>query len=393
MGRTAFLGRQAVLDNLLRIRQVDKLGQPFLLVGPEGSGKENTALEFARLLNCSQPETCGPARLCESCVKALGFQHPDIRWIGPAPAALKEGEVRELLDAKIANPFYQPPYASTSFVSIGDPENPGPLSVRSIIHFLRRRAFQSPYKVAIVADGHRMNAAAANAFLKTLEEPPPDTVIFVLTPGTEGMLPTILSRCQKVRFEPWPEQELAGILRDLTEASSEEVAQAVRVSDGNARRALELLEPEAGLVMQWAGQLFDWIHRGDRAMVSIAADEVHRGLLGHQVLPPDAPAKMGELKDTPSRRNRALQLCELLNLHYSDTVGVRETGDSWRHRLPAVARLTGGVAPTRNTVTLLKDMEMIDAARLDIDRNINIGLALAVLFEGLITHAQRDQTR
>ena len=116
--------------------------------------------------------------------------------------------MRDLLENKIANPFHQDPAAATAQVRIGDPENPEPMTIRSLIHFLRRRAFQSPYKVAVVADGHRLNTAAANAFLKTLEEPPPDTVIFLLTTGTEGMLPTILSRCQKIRFEPWTEEEL-----------------------------------------------------------------------------------------------------------------------------------------------------------------------------------------
>jgi DNA polymerase III delta prime subunit len=393
VGRTAFPGRQAVLDKLLQIRQSDKLGQPFLLVGPEGSGKENTALEFARLLNCAAPDTCGPGRLCESCVKTLGFQHPDIRWIGPAPAAIKEAEVRDLFDAKIANPFFQPPYAATSFVSIGDPEHPGDLSIRSIIHFLRRRAFQSPYKVAVVADGHRMNAAAANAFLKTLEEPPPATVIFVLCTGTEGILPTILSRCQKIRFDPWPEAELITLLGTMTDQPEEAVSQAVRVSDGNARRALELLKPETGMVLDWAAQVFGWIQEQRHALAGIAADEIHRGLLGHAVLPEGAGPKTGELKDTASRRNRAIQLCELLNLHYSDTMGLIEAGDQWPCRLPAMARVTGQAARQRQTATLLKDMESIDAARGDIDRNLNIGLVLAVLFEELIENVRRDQIR
>ncbi len=393
MGRTAFLGRQAILDKLQKSRQAGKLGQPFLLVGPEGSGKENTALEFARLLNCAQPGSCGPDRLCESCVKALSFQHPDIRWIGPAPAAIKEAEVRDLLEAKMANPFFQPAFAASSFVSIGDPENPGPLSIRSIIHFLRRRAFQSPWKVAVVADGHRLNQAAANAFLKTLEEPPPDTVIFLLTTGTEGMLPTILSRCQKIRFEPWPEEELAAIMAQISGAGAEAITQAVRVADGNARRALALLEPEAGLLLEWAGRIFQFISRGERAQAAIAADELHRGLLGHCVLPEGMSAKSVELKDTPARRDRAIRLCELLNLHYSDTVGAREMGDSWHARLPGAAGLVRQAAAGRRTETLLKDMAMIDASRQDIDRNINIGLALAVLFEGLIEHAEQDQPR
>lgn len=393
MGRSAFLGRQAVIDKLQKIRQAGKLGQPFLLVGPEGSGKENTALEFARLLNCAAPETCGPGQLCESCVKTLSFQHPDIRWIGPAPAAIKETEIRELLDAKIANPFFQAPFASTSFVSIGDPEHPGELSLRSIIHFLRRRAFQSPYKVAVVADGHRMNQAAANAFLKTLEEPPPNTVIFLLTSGTEGMLPTILSRCQKIRFDPWPEDELETILGQITTEDPERICRVVRVSDGNARRALGLLEPEAEILMDWASLLYQWINEGNRAMTAIAADEIHRGSMGHAVLPDGISPKSVEARDTSLRRARAIQLCELLNLHYSDTVGVLEVGDQWHYRLPGSVELVNRVARSRRTETLLEDMSLLEAGRQDIDRNINIGLAMAVLFEGLIDHAERDKSR
>jgi hypothetical protein len=68
-------------------------------------------------------------------------------------------------------------------------------------------------------------------------------------------------------------------------------------------------------------------------------------------------------------------------------------GASWHARLPGAAGLVRQAAAGRRTETLLKDMAMIDASRQDIDRNINIGLALAVLFEGLIEHAEQDQPR
>jgi DNA polymerase III delta prime subunit len=390
LGRSHFLGRPAVLDKLQKVREAGKLGQPFLLVGPEGSGKENTALEFARLLNCSSPATCGPERLCESCVKALGFQHPDIRWVGPAPASLDDAGVRSLLEDKIANPFHQDPAAATSQVRIGDPENPEPMTIRSLIHFLRRRAFQSPFKVAVVADGHRMNQSAANAFLKTLEEPPPNTVIFLLTTGTEGMLPTILSRCQKIRFEPWPEDELAGLLKDIGGADEKQAAEAARTAEGNARRGLALLGEKSRLMLDWAGYLFEGIHRGDRAMAAIAADELHRGLMSHLCVSAEG-AKKAAADSGPLRRDRAIQLCELLNLHYSDALLQLELGEDRRPRLPASAEMTAGVSGTRSTRSLLEDMGRIEASRLEIDRNINIGLATAVLFEGLIDHAERDK--
>jgi DNA polymerase III delta prime subunit len=391
LGRTSFRGRPAVLDRLRQAAEAGRLGQPFLLVGPEGSGKENTALEFARRLNCVDPSACGSPALCESCVKVLSFQHPDIRWIGPAPASLTEDGVRALVEQKISNPFYQDPAAATAQVRIGDAENPEPMTIRWLIRFLRRRAYQGAYKVAVIADAHRLNTAAANAFLKTLEEPPPDTVIFLLTTGTEGMLPTILSRCQKIRFDPWAEDELAGLLMDIGGAGRDEALRTARLADGNARRGLALLGEEAKAVIAWAGRLFGWIHDRDRARAGIAADELHAGRMSHACLPEGAGAKAFEAKEPALRRDRCIQLCELLNLFYSDTVNCRELGDAWRPRLMGYRDLVGAIAPLRRTETLLVDIAAIEATRQEIDSNINIGLAMAVLFEGLIEHVGNDQ--
>lgn len=392
MLKTNFPGRPVVLDRLQGLQAAGKLGQPILLLGPVGCGKENSALEFARLLNCSAPETCRPDGLCESCVKTLSFQHPDIRWIGPAPATAQDDEIRKLLAAKIANPFYQPSWAASSFVGIGDPEQPGPLTIRSLSHFLRRHAFQAPFKVAIVADAQRMNPAAANAFLKTLEEPPPRSVIFLLATGTEGMLPTILSRCLKIHCEPWSEGELATVLQELTDVTPAEAAQAARMSAGDARRAMAMLEPEAQALFDWAGNLFAWVHAGNRAQAAITADELHRGVLSHLAVAEGKRAS-GEAKDASARRFRAIGLCELLNLHYSEALACRVFGDTWHPRLEAARAGIVAAVAGRRTETLLQDIEAIDSTRRQVDQNINIGLAMAVLFEGLIDNARRDQAR
>jgi len=393
VGRNSFLGRAAIIEKLNKIKEAGKLGQPFLLVGPEGSGKENTALEFARQLNCADPAGCTPDSRCESCVKTLTFQHPDIRWVGPATAKVDDKLVRELLDKKIANPFHQSPWSASSFVSIGDPENPGPMSIRSLIYFLRRRAFQSPFKVAIVSDGQRMNNSAANAFLKTLEEPPSDSVIFLLATGTETMLPTILSRCQKIRFDPWPIDELAVLVEDITGTDPDTALSAARTAGGNARRAISLLDPASRIMTGWATLIFKWIHEGNRAMPGIAADEIHRGLLCHALDESGIKKKKKFPKESTDRRNRAIQLCELLNLHYSDTVSCGVMGESWEPKLMEAAGLVADVSSRRDPQGLLQDMAAIDDARGQIDRNINIGLSMAVLFEGLIDHAEQSQRR
>lgn len=391
MTANVFHGREAVLARLERIHAAGKLGQPLLFAGAEGTGKEATALEFARRLNCADPQACTPARRCESCVKTLSFQHPDIRWIGAAPATATDDDVRALFEAKIADPLHQSAWAATSNVAIGDPEHPGALTVRALIQFLRRRAYQGPWKVAIIADSQRLNSAAANAFLKSLEEPPPQTVIMLLTTGTEGMLPTILSRCQKVHFEPWPADELARLLADVAGVGPEAGRAAARAADGNARRAAALLKPGAQLVTDWATLLFAAIGRTDRAVAALSADDLHRGVAPAPCLPPDLSAKQAEAKDPSERRERAILLCESLNLLYSDAVGCREGGPGWQPRLEQAADVVREAAQRRRTRTLLEDLATIDATRGDIDRNLNIGLVMAVLFEGLIAHAERDQ--
>jgi len=388
-----FPGRDHVLDRLDRIRRADKLGQPFLFVGDEGTGKEATALEFARRLNCAAPDSCAPGRRCESCVKALTFQHPDIRWLGPAPATVGEDEVRELLVAKSRQPFHPSPWNAASFLSIGDPDHPGPLTIRALIRFLRRRAFQSPWKVAVVADAQRLNPAAANAFLKTLEEPPPRTVIMLLTTGTAGMLPTILSRCQTQRFAPWPTGEMATLLGEITEAEPGALEQAARAADGSVRRALALLEPETNLLLAWATHTFTALHAGDRAAGALLADDLHRGAVPAELVPPDASARRLEAKEPAQRRTRAIRLCELLNILYSDAVACREMGDAWRARLPGAADEVAAAAARRRTSSLLLDLAAVESARLDLVRNLNVGLVMAVLCEELIDHVQRDQRR
>lgn len=405
--------RPPYLQMLLRLDEQGRLAQPLLLVGPEGAGKEATALEFARLLNCAARATCGPQDPCPSCLKAATFQHPDICWIGPAPASFDEDDVQKLFAQKQEDPFWAPPFATNCFVGIGESENPGPLTVRNAIRFLQSRAFQGRVKVVIAADSQRLNAAAANAFLKTLEEPPAGTAILLLATATDGMLPTVLSRCRQIRFDPWPEQELAQHLQRVCGCPPGDALRAARICGGNARRAAGLLRDVGPLLLAWAWHVFGWIQRGDRGRAAVAADELHRGVPAHVFDAEQAKAfknhgrrsgnqaAAGEtaagleagVTQATVRRDVAIQLCEWLNLIYSEAVKCRELGQAWRPLVEETSGALSALAAERRTATLLRDIALIEDARADIDRNLNIGLVMAVLFEGLIDDAQKDQTR
>ena len=126
-------------------------------------------------------------------------------------------------------------------------------------------------------------------------------------------------------------------------------------------------------------------------MAAISADELHRGIVCHACDLDPKDRKAMDAKETAHRRDRAIQLCELLNLMYSDAINCREMGEQWRPRLMSASELVAQAANGRHTDTLLEDMAAIEASRREIDRNLNIGLAMAVLFEGLIDHAASDQ--
>ncbi len=387
-----FPARQAVLERFCESLGTRRSSQAYLFVGPEGVGKESTALEIARQANCHQEPVCSAAHLCESCLKAATFQHPDIRWLGPAPATVTTDAVRKVLDRKRQNPFYQPEFAATAQVTIGDPEDPGPLTVRSLLRFLRLHAFQGRYKIAIIADAHRMTPGAANAFLKTLEEPPPASLIFLLTSNRSGILPTIVSRCQQVRFDLYDEQELTALLVRLAGITPERARGVARAADGNARKAMAMLEPQAVALQNWASHILDWLHAGRNGNLHVAADQLHAGVIPAEMTVASGAAKLTAAKDNPAKRERAIQLCEILNLYYSELLICRARGHDWRPRLPGEAERIGALAAARDSSTLLKDIARIEAAKREIDGNLNIGLTIAVLFEGLIDHAQRDQT-
>ncbi len=385
-----FPGRRSILRRFLGILDSGSLGPAYLFVGPEGSGKEATALEIARLVDCPRKPACSAPRFCESCLKMISFQHPDLCWLGPAPATVSEAAVVELLSAKRENCFHQSPFAASSRLTIGNPGDPGPLTIRALLRFLRHAPFQGRYKVAVITDGHRLTDEAANAILKTLEEPPPASLTFLLAPHRAGILPTILSRCQQVRFDPYTEDELAELLADYRGVPPRTAAGVARAADGNARKAMALLEPQAMALQTWAGELLEWIHARRAGAAHLSAEAIHLGRIPADMMPPESDP-LPEARDLAARRERAIQLCEMLALYYSELLSCRERGEAWKPRLPQAAGKIRPLAEKRTSPTLLRDIARIEAAKEEIDRNLNIGLTMASLFQGLIDHAVRDQ--
>ena len=174
----------------------------YLFVGPTGSGKKTAARALACALFCAD----GGCGSCAVCRRVRAMTHPDLHVLTP------EG-VAEYLIAQI----------------------------RGVIHDVHLKPIEAPYKVYVFDDVGRLKAEAANAFLKTLEEPPADVVIVLIADDYDDVLPTVASRCHVVRFSPVPTSTARALVVERTGASEDEARAALAAADNVISRAIELL--------------------------------------------------------------------------------------------------------------------------------------------------------
>jgi len=183
-----------------------------LFVGPEGVGKRSFALRLAQALLCERvPEAAlDPCGECPGCLQVMAETHPDVLRVA-------KPEDRQELPIRI---------------------------IRDLCIDLGLKPMSGKRKVAIVDDADDLNDEAANAFLKTLEEPPPGSTLILVGTSAEGQLDTILSRCRVVRFDPLAEPELAEILLEqgIVETKAE-AARLARLGEGSVARARGLADP------------------------------------------------------------------------------------------------------------------------------------------------------
>jgi len=191
----------------------------FLFTGIAGVGKSRAAVEFAKACNCRKrrpseggtpaggtPENGAiPCGSCGACRKIEAGVHPDILRLKP----------------------------TRTFIRID--------SIRSLQHTLSMRPYEARVRVVIVQEAQHMRPEAANAFLKLLEEPPPDTVLILIAERVSEVMPTVVSRCRRLHFNPIPQGQLAGLLVDEADVTTEQARTVAAFSGGSLSRSLELL--------------------------------------------------------------------------------------------------------------------------------------------------------
>src|SRR4029450_7878508 len=212
-------GNSRVKAVLKRMLVADRLPGAMLFTGEEGIGKKLFALEIARALNCRTPkneEACG---VCSSCVRIRKLNYPtrddvdewtQIIWTDHPDVGLVVAPKRVLRVEQM----------------------------RQIEREANFRPFEGKARIFIIDEAEKLNDASANALLKVLEEPPSTSHLILITSRPAMLLPTILSRCQMIRFSPLAPAEIENYLttNKLSESSTAKVR--ARAAAGSISRAL-----------------------------------------------------------------------------------------------------------------------------------------------------------
>ncbi|MBI3184212.1 MAG: DNA polymerase III subunit delta' [Myxococcales bacterium] len=214
-------GQPRAVESLKAALRSDGVHHAYLFGGPEGVGKELTAIALAQALTCTERAGEGCAE-CSSCVRVARRNHPDVSWVMPEDEQVARGLAGR-------SDFDRTPSREIRVEQI-----------RRLQERLAFRPLESKRKVAIVATAHAMNDSAQNAFLKTLEEPPPDTVLVLISSAPETLLPTIRSRCARVQFAPLPASLVAERLRRERELDGPTAELVAVLAGGSLSRALAL---------------------------------------------------------------------------------------------------------------------------------------------------------
>ncbi len=238
------IGQQRIKESFSRAIESGQLGHAYLFAGKSGVGKFSLALEIALSLLCESEFK--PCYKCPACCKVLSHSHPDFRYLFPlsfGPEHKVKGNAQKLNDAGWD-------YISSELKrKLSDPylihKDGGSITVdwiREMNHSIKRGATENGYTVVIVEGIDSFRAEAANAMLKTLEEPPPKTLMILLTESIHTVLPTIRSRCQIHRFGAIEADLLESELLNRFPESDKEVKRVSLLSYGSLGKALTLLE-------------------------------------------------------------------------------------------------------------------------------------------------------
>jgi DNA polymerase-3 subunit delta' len=215
------IGQDRALGTLRASLARGTLHHAYLFAGPDGVGKATAARLLAQAANCDAPGAERPCGACAPCRKIARGTHPDVFHLAEERAMAKAGR-------------WEPKGGRTPSKDIVVDQ------VRDVDRRLALKRFEGRRRFVIVDPADAMNAAAQNALLKTLEEPPDDTTLVLVASSPDALLPTVRSRCARVPFAPLPDAMVAERLAALRGVNGDAARAAAALAGGSIGRALAL---------------------------------------------------------------------------------------------------------------------------------------------------------
>lgn len=341
------VGQDHVSNTLKNALQTDKLAHAFLFCGPRGVGKTTCARILAKVINCENPiDKVEPCNKCSSCTS---FNDN----------------------------------ASFNIIELDAASNNSVEHIRTLIEQVRFQPQQGTHKVFIIDEVHMLSSQAFNAFLKTLEEPPPYAIFILATTEKHKILPTILSRCQLFDFKRIQPSGVVSQLNHICQqegitASPEALHQIALKSDGAMRDALSIFDKIASAVngnitykdviqnlnildYEYFFQLVDAFLKSDVARGFIILDEVmHNGFEPEQLV-----------------QGLASHLRELLVSKDTQTIKLMEVSQDQKKRYFEQARLC-------TESFLLSSLETLNQCDINFARASNKRLATEIALSKLV---------
>ena len=315
------LGHSRPIELLKRAIQRDKIAHSYLFLGNEGIGKKWVALQFAKALNCLD-EGVERGDACDHCLscKKIGDQlHPDVLILEPEGQTIKADQVRQMQ------------------------------------RDLAYRPYEGKYRVCILTAADRMAPNMSNILLKTLEEPPLHTVIVLLANHSKLLLPTILSRCQTIRFNPLPILIVTRWLIEHKGFKEEEAYLLASLSEGSPGKALEIQEE----------------------ISHVPREDLLRDLLGLKTL------SMEEMEfwssSLPSQREELLLMLEVTKTLLRDLVIVKAVKENPKFIHSDLSQKIEDTAMNWSLASLLKRMEVLHRTTVAVRAHANTKLALEAM--------------
>lgn len=259
------IGHEQNIEHLENAIENGQVSHAYIFNGEDGIGKMTTAKAFVKALLCESKNSCG---ICQSCIQIDSGNHPDVIYVTHEKAGITVDDIRDQVNQSV---FVKP--------------------------------YSSDYKVYIIDEADKMNAAAQNALLKTIEEPPAYAVIILLSNNKESFLETIVSRCVVLNFGPLKESQVREYLNSHYDNMNGREDLAVSYSMGNIGKAKKVIESD------------DFNEQKDfclNLMANLEKWDIHEILLS--------------LKQMASYKDYIYDLLDIMTIYYRDILILKVTG-------------------------------------------------------------------